>query len=225
MFDVAIATSGLQTPDFEYTVSMIQMVLYYANVSIWQGEPQGIRYLTPQISCVLSANRENHAEEFLKTPCTHLCFIDADMGFEPEVLHILASRKVPYVGVNYSMKKKANPEFTAMRLDGKCRLWTGEDSTGLEDANFTGFGLALIERRVIEAIPRPRFLIGYNTAVNVYTTEDAPFCHKVRDAGFPVYVDHDASKLVWHMGRKAYRWQDVPKPVEKEELPQSESAA
>jgi hypothetical protein len=28
----------------------------------------------------------------------------------------------------------------------------------------------------------------------------------VRNAGYPVYLDHDASKLVSHMGSKAWNW-------------------
>lgn len=215
MFDVAIGTSAVERPDFEYTVSMIELVLYFAQNPVFPGEmAQGIRYLTPQVSCVLSANRENHADQFLKTPCTHLCLIDADMGFEPNVLHLLASRRLPYVACNYSMKRKLDPEFTAWRLDGKGRLWSGEGTSGIEECDFTGFGFALIERQVIEAIPKPRFPIGFNLAANRYSTEDAPFCGFIRKAGFKVYVDHDASKLVWHMGSCAYRWQDVPKPKE-----------
>jgi hypothetical protein len=134
------------------------------------------------------------------------------MAFERNVLHVLASRKVPYVAVNYSMKAREKPEFVALSLDAKTRLWSGEGTTGIEECNFTGFGIALIERKVIETIPRPRFLIGYNMKSDQYTTEDAPFCRKVAEAGFPIYIDHDATKLCWHMGSWAYRWSDVPKP-------------
>jgi hypothetical protein len=212
MFNVAIATSFMDRPCPEYTVSMIELILYFAQNPVYEGNmQQGIRYLTPEKSCVLSANRERHAEAFLATPCTHLCFIDADMGFQPDVLHILASRKVPYVAVNYSMKVRNKPDFTALSLDKKMRVWTGPESTGIEECDFTGFGIALIERQVIEKIPRPRFLIGYNMAMDHYTTEDAPFCHKAREAGFPIYVDHDATKQCWHMGSWAFRWDDVPK--------------
>jgi hypothetical protein len=213
MFKVAIATSFMDRPCPEYTVSMVELVLYFAQNQVDPDDPrQGFRYLTPEKSCVLSANRERHAEAFLDTDCTHLCYVDADMAFQPSILHVLASRKVDYVGANYSMKARNKAEFTALALDGGSRMWSGEGTTGIEECNFTGFGFALIERKVIEAIPLPRFLIGYNMQSNQYTTEDAPFCRKVRDAGFKVYVDHDATKLCWHMGSWAYRWEDVPKP-------------
>jgi len=213
MFTVAIATPYVGHPCMEYCVSMIELILYFSQRPVYEDDPrQGLRYLTPENSCVLSANRERHAEAFLATDCTHLCFIDADMAFQPQVLHMLASRKLPYVAVNYSMKQRVKPDFTALSLDGKTRVWTGPESTGVEECNFTGFGFALIERKVIEAIKRPRFLIGYNMLTDHYTTEDAPFCRKVVEAGFPIHVDHDATKLCWHMGTWAFRWEDVPKP-------------
>lgn len=211
MFSVAIATPYVGMPFMEYCVSMNELVMYFAQTPIYPDkldDGQGIRILTPMNSCVLSANREYHADRFLETDCTHLCFIDVDMGFERDVLHILASRKVPYVGCNYPTKGK-NPEFTSGALDGKTRVWTGKESTGLEECNFTGFGFALIERKVVEAVKKPRFLIGYNEKMERYTTEDAPFCYLAKKAGFPIYVDHDASKRVWHMGTKAYRWDEV----------------
>ena len=213
MLTVAIATAYVGHPCMEYCVSIAELILYFGSHAVFPDDPrQGIRYLTPENSCVLSANRERHAEAFLKTDFTHLLFIDADMAFEPQALNIMAARRLPYVACNYPMKMRNKNQFTALALDKKTRVWTGEDSTGVEEVDFTGFGFALIERRVFEAVPRPRFLIGYNTVQDVYTTEDAPFCHKVRDAGIPINVDHDASKLVWHMGAWAYRYKDVPKP-------------
>jgi hypothetical protein len=50
----------------------------------------------------------------------------------------------------------------------------------------------------------------------MYTTEDNPFCQRIRAAGFPTYVDHDASKLVGHIGMHTYEWRQwrpaEPKP-------------
>jgi hypothetical protein len=216
MLKVAIATSYVGHPCMEYCVSIAELILYFASVPVFEGEKQAIRFLTPENSCVLSANRERHADAFLASDFSHLLFVDADMAFEPQALHIMARRKLPYVACNYPMKRKRDNEFTALSLDKKHRVYTGVGSTGIEQVDFTGFGFALIERQVLEQVKRPRFLIGYNTVTDIYTTEDAPFCHKVAEAGLPVNVDHDASKLVWHMGSCAYRWEDVPKPKELE---------
>ena len=68
------------------------------------------------------------------------------------------------------------------------------------------FGFALLERRVFEAVEKPMFMIEYCKETGVYTTEDHPFFRKAREAGFPCYVDHDASKLIWHVGYNNYVW-------------------
>lgn len=213
MFDVAIATSAVIAPVFEYTFSIVQLVMYFTQRQVYpESCDQGLRYLTPNRSCMLDANREKHVEEFLLTDCTHLCLIDADMGFAPNVLHMLASRRCAYVGCNYSMKNEEKREFSAMRKDRTARIQTEKKSTGLEEADFTGFGFVLIRRDVLERIEPPRFERIWNAQARRYSTEDAPFCHKVQQAGFPVYVDHDASKFVWHMGDYPYRWEDVSGP-------------
>ena len=210
MFNVAIGTPIVGDPKMIYVKSMMELILWFCQNRIFLDDPnQGIRMLQPRDSCVLSANREKMTNDFLKTDCTHLLWVDGDMGFEPQVLSILARRKVPYVGCNYSMKNKQRREFTAGSLDGK-RVYTGKDSTGVIPVNFTGFGFALIERELIEKVEKPRYPIGYSLEVDDYTTEDYPFCEKARQAGYTILIDHDASKLVWHVGNYTYRYDEVP---------------
>jgi hypothetical protein len=153
----------------------------------------------------VSANRERMVKNFLKTDATHLLFIDDDMGFNPDALHVLASRRQPIVACNYRVRTPPAP-FMAKR-DGKEIKITAE-STGLEEVDFVPFGLCLMERRVLESIPVPRFMIEYiERDFNDYTTEDVSFCNKVRTQ-YPIYIDHDASKKVWHAGNIHYTWAD-----------------
>jgi len=43
-------------------------------------------------------------------------------------------------------------------------------------------------------------------AIGDYSTEDMPFFEQAAKAGFPCYVDHDASKRIWHCGNLNYVW-------------------
>jgi hypothetical protein len=143
-----------------------------------------------------------------KDNVTHICFIDEDMGFDPDTLHVLLRKRQPIVGANYSMRVPP-PQFTALALDKKDRVITTDEKTGLEPAYYIGFGFAVIEAKVFKALETPWFLGGYNTTVQRYTTEDHPFCKAAAEKGFPVYVDHDASKKVYHVGNHNYTWQDA----------------
>jgi len=154
-------------------------------------------------------NREEMVVDALKSDMTHLAFIDDDMGFAPDILHILARKRVPLVGCNYSMKIKQVREFVSLALNGEDRIITYEHSSGLEPATYIGFGFALIAREVFEKLPRPWFPYVWVSEAQRWTTEDNPFCRAATKAGYTVYVDHDASKRVYHTGFYDYDWQEA----------------
>lgn len=163
--------------------------------------------VTPIEGSGISANRERLVVDALETDVTHILFIDEDMGFAPNALHVLAEKKLPLVGCNYKIRVKGKG-FTALAFDKKARIVTNKESSGIEKCYYTGFGFCLIEREVFEKVARPWFLIGYNTDIGLYTTEDAGFARQLKDAGITWYVDHDASKLVWHVGNYNYSWKE-----------------
>jgi hypothetical protein len=149
---------------------------------------------------------------------THLLFIDDDMGFHWSTLHIMMARRQPIVACTY--RRRVPPgEFTASTIDGTANIRVDDSSTGLQEATNVGFGFCLIERRVLEAIKMPRFLNRWVEKDQRYSTEDYPFFLAARELGFPVYVDLDASKQVWHEGSIGYSWRGnyadiLPKPAD-----------
>ena len=40
-------------------------------------------------------------------------------------------------------------------------------------------------------------------------SQDNPFYERVREVGFKVFLDHDASKLVSHLGSKTWNWKEA----------------
>jgi len=44
----------------------------------------------------------------------------------------------------------------------------------------------------------------------MYTTEDVAFMERVAKIGEEVYVDHDISKRVYHVGDFVYKYDDCP---------------
>lgn len=155
---------------------------------------------------VIHANREGLVKQALEWDATHILFLDDDMCFDPRVLSILLGRRQAFVACNYP--KRGFPiTFTAIRADGKAHIVTDAAATGLEEAFYTGFGVSLIEIDVFKRTPKPWFLPQYIADSDTYTTEDNPFCQRIRTAGFRVFVDHDASKMIGHVGAHTYGWQ------------------
>lgn len=168
-------------------------------------------------SSVIHTNREQLVARAIAENQTHLCFLDDDMVFEPQILDVLFGRRQPVVAVNYLIKTEP-PQFVAVALDGSRRIATTATTTGLIPVAYTGFGVSLFEVAVFRKTPQPWFLPEFNAAANLYTTEDNPCFARIRAAGFPVYVDQDASRLVSHVGHHAWHWSQWT-PIEKPAVP------
>jgi len=207
-FNVVIATPSTGMCRTTFAFSLARLTAYACTTKVWpEVKNWTIDYQMVQGSGI-GGNRESLTDEALsKSGMTHLLWIDEDMGFSFDCLHLLARWRQPIVACNY--RTRVPPAvFSAMRADKSGRLETNEQSTGLEPAWFTGFGFCLIERRVLEAIPSPRYQNIWNPEQKGYSTEDAPFFIRAAELGFPCYVDQDASKKVWHCGEMNYRWNE-----------------
>ena len=60
-------------------------------------------------------------------------------------------------------------------------------------------------------------------SLNDFKGEDWYFCEKLEAAGIPIFVDHEASSFIGHIGNKVYTHDDVllpeNKPGENETIP------
>lgn len=201
-FNVLIATPSTGNCKSAYAVSLARLVAFFAQTRIWQEIDQ--QYLDVQSieGSGIAANREALVRMALAKPdLTHVLWIDEDMGFRPDVLHVLAAHRQPIVGCNYRMRFPP-ADFTALNLAGTERVVSDGNAHGLQEVTYCGFGMCLMERRVFESVPEPRFLQVWSDGH--YSTEDSPFFAKCRAAGFKVYIDHDASRRVWHRGDLNY---------------------
>jgi hypothetical protein len=135
--------------------------------------------------------------------------LDDDMIFHPTILDVLAGRRQEVVAVNYLIKTDPaeSAEFVACGLTGG-RIRTREQDTGIVPIAYTGFGASLFDLEAFKRTPQPWFQPRFDPATDTYTTEDNPCYERLRNAGATVYLDHDASKLVSHLGTKAWHWSE-----------------
>jgi hypothetical protein len=151
-------------------------------------------------SC-LSKGRQDMIKLAKQNYSTHILFLDDDMVFSPDVVEILASRKLPVVGANY-VGKSLDLNFTAQSLAGN-RL-DSRGRTGVEEVSHLGFGVLLLELNALINIPAPHFEILWSEKHQEYITEDVYFCNKLRENGIKIHVDHDVSQHVGHIGDFVY---------------------
>lgn len=153
-------------------------------------------------------NREKLARLAIDEDHTHIMFLDDDMVFDPRVLEILIGRRQDIVVTNYLIKTEPASDFVAVSLDDR-RVPTKEESTGLQEISYSGFGVSMISTEVFRKTPQPWFMPEFSPEKSEYTTEDNPFFRRAREAGFKVHLDQDASKLVAHCGQKTWDWKEV----------------
>jgi len=138
---------------------------------------------------------------------THILWLEDDMQFPPDALHQLYARRQRWVGANYPMRAGPPFSFTALGLDGK-RVYTGPNSTGLEQCLYTGYGVTLMDIGIFDEIEEPYFEMAWLGEGN-YATTDSYLANKVRAANIPIYVDHDLSKQIGHVGTHVYNCAEV----------------
>jgi len=151
--------------------------------------------------CELPDLREKTVTAALRAECDWCFFLDSDMRFPADALCRLLDHGVPVVGANYTMRR---PPFTPVSVhsfgDPMRRVYTEAESSGLEAVAATGMGCLLVSCDVLRALKPPRFMIGYSPDDAEHMPEDLYFSRKLKDAGATIYVDHDLSHEVRHLG-------------------------
>lgn len=165
--------------------------------------------LTSSAGTLICDQRNNLAQAMLDEGCDWLLFIDSDMVFPSDALLRLLARNTPIVSANYSTRRSPAEPVAFKSIGTLEKLYTDPDSTGLEECAANGCGLMLIHRSVFETIPKPWFYIPYIPEKDGFWGEDVWFCNAARKEGFNVFVDHDLSKDVRHIGMREYDFLDA----------------
>lgn len=137
---------------------------------------------------------------------SHIFWCDTDMKFPPDTITRLLNHNLAVVGANYPRKNiEARPTAYLDSEDYVGPVWTGENSSGIQEVSILGMGCLLTDMRVFDALELPFFAIEPQPPDNVkHVGEDVYFCRKLKAAGIPIYVDHDLSKGVAHIGEFEY---------------------
>lgn len=148
----------------------------------------------------IDVGRETVFRGAIERQATHVLFVDTDMTFPDTTATRLLSRDKPIVAANCLMRDPRHL-FTAQR-DGQ-RIETTPESSGLEQVDSVGMGVMLIRTDVVKGMDRPWFRHGWDAWGEV--GEDIRFCQAARAQGHSIYIDHDLSKEVGHIGQHTYQ--------------------
>lgn len=202
---ILIPSMEIVHADFMVSLATLQAMIHQAPP--WKtekGEDFNYNILNERGS-IIQISRQSLAQQALDWGATDILWLDSDMQFPPNILHLLARHDLPVVACNY-VKRQIPAMPNSKTMNGKL-LATNKWSSGLEEAGSTGFGCMLMKAEVLTRVEPPWFDCcwvirdGNLAAVG----EDVFFCHKLRElAGIKTMVDHDASKLIGHIGTFSY---------------------
>jgi hypothetical protein len=194
---VVIAVPSGDSWDAKFAMCMIFMSCYIGKHYKINGLPTAFRVHNKKGS-ILCALRQMLVETALMGEATHLLFIDTNIA------------------------TKTFPSSSTARKKGKdirgVPVYTNEDSTGLEEVWMVGTGIMLIDLKIFKREnmrKAPWFTMEWNEEVGHYMGEDWFFCNCLHEAGVPIFIDHDLSKEVGHMGKLEYTV-DMVEQVEEE---------
>jgi len=198
---LAIGGPTRDTVPAAFAVDVAQLYAYTRERGPWGGDVT-IGFVA---STYIHVGREWFLEAALKQGATHILWLDTDMSLPREAAVLLWMHDQPIVACNYKVRQPSGL-FTAFR-DGR-RVATTDTSSGLEAVEYVGMGALLMRAEVVRDIARPWFRHGLND-MGGDIGEDVMFCRALGHAGHTIYIDHDLSKTVGHIGQHTYRTVEV----------------
>lgn len=150
---------------------------------------------------VLPKARQLAVDHAIQHGFSHILFLDDDMAFSADLFESLSKHNLPVVAANYS-NKSSNPNPQTHGIDGNPLSSHGK--TGIEEAGWIGFGAVLISLSAIKDVPKPLFEMRWMEERGSFIGEDYYFCGKARAHGVKVYIDHDVSQKMGHVGDHVY---------------------
>jgi len=206
--NVLIAIPSLSSWEADFGMSLLFMTNYLAShYQLDDGKTVNFG-VSNRRSSILANSREELIKEALDTDMTHVLFLDSDQTFPRDTFHKLYAHHKKIVAANVAIKTiPSNP--TARKEDGteegEC-VFTVKESTGLEKVWRIGTGVMLIDLNVFKrkGMEQPWFTQTWNEKLQTHNGEDWGFCKKLEDSGAGIYIDHDVSKKVGHVGGLTY---------------------
>ena len=200
---VCIPSTGTWTAE---TAKCVALMFSYFELHGIRGVHSKKISLIASTGSMLSSLRELMVKKALQSNTTHILFIDSDMKFPMDTVHRLLEHRKAFVAANCTTR--AFPvETVAHDVDGEAIRSIGK--TGLQEVQHVGLAVALIEVEVLKQLTPPLFLMDWIPPLKTYCGEDVYFCQKLSELGVRMWIDHDLSKRVKHVGTYEYGHDDV----------------
>ena len=220
---IVIPSTGLWMADFG--TSLCNMLAAFSVFRVGEYKQQVALTMNVKGS-ILPKSRWFAVRDSLKEDVDYLLFVDSDQTFPRKSLHLLLSRRKDVVAANIATKQMpAQP--TARNKDPKhptgwSPVYTDPDSPTLEKVDRIGCGIMLLSKKALQSIHPSHFDMKWIPEVDEIQGEDWSLCTALEKAGIDIWIDHELSNQVGHVGFYTYTHDDVGElPSVRDTQPQS----
>lgn len=200
---VLVGVPHTQMIHVDFAISLTNMLLACEKYRIQHYKEQTVQCMWSGGS-MLPKQRWEITKEAVRIGADYLLFVDSDHKFPRKLLHALIEHGKEVVAVNCVTKTiPANPTARQQQAQGYpsgVPVYSDPEKTGLEQVWRVGTGIMLIDCKVFQKVGTRVWDMFFNTEADAYQGEDWTFCTKLEKAGIPIYVDHDISREVSHIG-------------------------
>lgn len=186
---ITLCTPTRESVLLEFVYSLVNLVKVTPDVVFTATKGT---YLNNMRSMLVKTSIDNGA--------SHILFIDSDMSFPPDTAKRLLAHNLDIVGAN--CKQRVVDQTTVRKGD---KFISSKDKTGLEEVDTLGFGVTLIKTNVFKKLPLPWFDMPWDEKEEKHVGEDVYFCTTARRLGYRIWVDHDLSQDIGHLGLQEFR--------------------
>jgi hypothetical protein len=175
-----------------------------------------VRVSAPVGSSVVTWARDHVVGEFLRSDCSLLFWIDADIAWQPkDFFRLLGFAAVhDLIGATYPLKRDGTPTFVVNVPDADSYEINGHGNIRIKSM---ALGFTVCQRRVIEAVAATKvmlhdpiakidypefFRLGHNPVTREPLGEDIAFYEDAAAFGFTGWLD--PSITLEHIGGKSY---------------------
>lgn len=184
-----------------FAYDLARLTAYWSSRHVPEG---GTLHLFQSQGTLIADQRQNLIIEALNVEADYVLWLDTDMRFPKNLVDRLHARAQDVVACNYSTRRMPCAPVAYGDEFCKTHVYTREDSTGIEDVYAVGMGAMLERTDVYKKLSLPFFSVGYSRVSQGFYGEDVYHCHRLREAGVKVCVDHDVSKDIRHIGSFEY---------------------
>lgn len=184
-----------------FAYDLARLTAYWSARHVPKG---GSLHLFTSQGTLIADQRQNLILEALNVEADYVLWLDTDMRFPKDIVDRLHARNLDVVAANYSTRRMPCKPVAFGDEFCKTHVYTNEDSASVEEVYAIGMGAMLEKADVYKRLALPFFSIGYSRVSQDFYGEDVFHCHRLREAGVKIYVDHDVSKEVRHIGTFEY---------------------